>query len=205
MPAFAYRFDAADRSIVISGDTAPSDELIALARGADVLVHEAMFPAGVDRLVATVPNAATLKQSILSHHTSAEDAGRVAQAAGVKTLVLSHFVPADDPGDHRADVARRRQDALPRHGHRRQGPPGDPRMKLPAPSARGSPARTAVRPAKRRCRPTPALYFYECTACRTVFRPKPGDCCVFCSFGTAPCPPVQLSGTCCADGRTDGE
>jgi ribonuclease BN (tRNA processing enzyme) len=97
VPAFGYRFDAADRSIVISGDTAPSEELIALARGADVLVHEAMFPAGVDRLVATVPNAATLKQSILSHHTSAEDAGRVAQAAGVKTLVLSHFVPPDDP------------------------------------------------------------------------------------------------------------
>jgi ribonuclease BN (tRNA processing enzyme) len=97
VPAFGYRFDAADRSIVISGDTAPSDELIALARGADVLVHDALFPAGVDRLVAKVPNAATLKQSILSHHTSAEDAGRVAQAAGVKTLVLSHFVPPDDP------------------------------------------------------------------------------------------------------------
>jgi ribonuclease BN (tRNA processing enzyme) len=97
LPAFGYRFDAADRSIVISGDTAPSDELIAMARGADVLVHDALFPAGVDRLVATVPNAATLKQSILSHHTTAEDAGRVAQAAGVKTLVLSHFVPPDDP------------------------------------------------------------------------------------------------------------
>ena len=97
VPAFGYRFDAADRSIVISGDTAPSEELIALARGADVLVHDAMFPAGVDRLIANVPNAATLKRSILSHHTSAEDAGRVAQAAGVKTLVLSHLVPPDDP------------------------------------------------------------------------------------------------------------
>jgi ribonuclease BN (tRNA processing enzyme) len=97
VPAFGYRFDAADRSIVISGDTAPSDELIALARGADVMVHDALFPSGVDRLVANVPNAATLKQSILSHHTTAEDAGRVAQAAGVKTLVLSHFVPPDDP------------------------------------------------------------------------------------------------------------
>jgi hypothetical protein len=54
--------------------------------------------------------------------------------------------------------------------------------------------------------PTDACtYFYECTACRTVFRPKPGDCCVFCSFGTTPCPPVQLSGACCSDGRTDGE
>lgn len=97
VPSFAYRFDTADRSIVISGDTAPADEVVALAKGADVLVHEALYPAGVDRLVAAVPNAATLKQSILSHHTSAADAGRIAQAAGVATLVLSHFVPPDDP------------------------------------------------------------------------------------------------------------
>jgi ribonuclease BN (tRNA processing enzyme) len=97
VPSFGYRFDARDRSIVISGDTAPSDSLIALAKGADVLVHDALYSPGVDRLVSGVPNATTLKQSIMSHHTTAEDAGRVAQAAGVKTLVLSHFVPPDDP------------------------------------------------------------------------------------------------------------
>src|SRR4029450_12601298 len=97
VPAFGYRFDARDRSIVISGDTAPSDNLVRLARGADVLVHSVMYPAGIDRLVARVPNAAALKESILAHQTSAEDAGRIAQAAGVKTLVLSHLVPPDDP------------------------------------------------------------------------------------------------------------
>ena len=97
VPSFAYRFDARDRSIVISGDTARSDNLAKLARGADVLVHSAMYPAAIDRLVARVANAAALKASILAHQTSVEDAGRVAQAAGVKTLVLSHLVPADDP------------------------------------------------------------------------------------------------------------
>jgi ribonuclease BN (tRNA processing enzyme) len=97
VPAFGYRFDARDRSIVISGDTSPSDNLIKLAQGADVLVHDAVYPPGIDRLVAGVPNAARLKQSIMSHHTTAEDAGRVAQAAGVKMLVLSHLVPAEDP------------------------------------------------------------------------------------------------------------
>ena len=81
VPAFGYRFDAHDRSIVISGDTAPSENLIELARGADVLVHDAFYPAAIDRLVAGVPNAPTLKQSILSHHTSAEEAGRVAQGS----------------------------------------------------------------------------------------------------------------------------
>jgi ribonuclease BN (tRNA processing enzyme) len=97
VPAFAYRFDARDRSIVISGDTAPSDNLVKLARGADVLVHSVMYPPALDRLVGRVPNAASLKASILAHQTSAEDAGRLAQAAAVKTLVLSHLVPPDDP------------------------------------------------------------------------------------------------------------
>jgi len=97
VPAFGYRFDARDRSLVISGDTAPSDNLVKLARGADVLVHSVMYPPAIDRLVGRVPNAAALKESILAHQTSAEDAGRIAQAAGVGTLVLSHLVPPDDP------------------------------------------------------------------------------------------------------------
>jgi ribonuclease BN (tRNA processing enzyme) len=97
-PAFAYRFDMSDRSIVFSGDTTRNDNLVTLARNADVLVHEALYDAAaVDRLVASVPNATDLKRSILSHHTTAEDAGRVAAAAGVGMLVLSHLVPAEDP------------------------------------------------------------------------------------------------------------
>ena len=95
-PAFAYRFDSRDRSIVVSGDTKRSDALVRLAEGADILVHEALYPSAVNRLVAPLANAAALEKSILSHHTPIEDVGRVAQAAGVKTLVLSHFVPAED-------------------------------------------------------------------------------------------------------------
>ena len=97
VPAFAYRFDTADRSIVVSGDTNRSENLIQLAQGADVLVHEALYLPAVDRLVARVPNAATLKKHIIDSHTAVEDCARVATAAGVKTLVLSHLVPADDP------------------------------------------------------------------------------------------------------------
>jgi ribonuclease BN (tRNA processing enzyme) len=97
VPSFAYRFDAADRSVVISGDTARSDAVIKLAQGVDVLVHSAFYPPAVERLLARVPNATALRHSILLGQTSAEDAGRVAQAAGVKTLVLSHLIPADDP------------------------------------------------------------------------------------------------------------
>ncbi len=95
--AFAYRFDTPDRSIVISGDTRWSDNLVRLARGADILVHEALYLPAVDRLVARVPNASNLRKHIVDSHTSVEDCGRIATAAGVRTLVLSHFVPPDDP------------------------------------------------------------------------------------------------------------
>jgi ribonuclease BN (tRNA processing enzyme) len=95
-PAFAYRFDAADRSIVISGDTARSDNLVALARGADVLVHEAIWLPAIDQILARNPNATNLKKHLLDSHTAVEDCGKVAAAAGVKTLVLSHLVPGGD-------------------------------------------------------------------------------------------------------------
>ncbi|MBP6871479.1 MAG: hypothetical protein KBC43_05685 [Bacteroidales bacterium] len=45
--------------------------------------------------------------------------------------------------------------------------------------------------------PTDACqYFYECANCRQIIKPNPGDCCVFCSYGTVKCPPVQESGKC---------
>jgi ribonuclease BN (tRNA processing enzyme) len=94
--AYAYRFDAADRSIVISGDTTYSPELIALAKGADVLVSEVMHLAGLEALLKKVPNAATLREHLLASHIVTEDLGKLAAAAGVKTLVLTHFVPPDD-------------------------------------------------------------------------------------------------------------
>ena len=96
MQAYAYRFDTADRSIVISGDTAYSPELIELAKGADVLVHEAMHLGGLENLLKRVPNAATLREHLLASHTTTEEIGKVATAAGVKTVVLSHLVPSDD-------------------------------------------------------------------------------------------------------------
>lgn len=94
--AYAYRFDAADRSIVISGDTAYAPELGDFAKGADVLVHEIMFMPGVEALLKRLPNARRLREHLMAAHTLPEDVGRIAARAGVKTLVLSHFVPGDD-------------------------------------------------------------------------------------------------------------
>ncbi|HKY06104.1 MAG TPA: MBL fold metallo-hydrolase [Blastocatellia bacterium] len=95
--AFAYRFDAKDRSIVISGDTAYSPELARFAKGADVLVHEVMYLPGIEVLVRRLPNATRLREHLLASHSLPEDVGKVAAQAGVKTVVLSHFVPGDDP------------------------------------------------------------------------------------------------------------
>ncbi len=53
--------------------------------------------------------------------------------------------------------------------------------------------------------PTDAcLYFYECSHCKTLLRPKPGDCCVFCSYGSVMCPPVQEQRACCAEPSSGG-
>ncbi|WP_442403412.1 GDCCVxC domain-containing (seleno)protein [Maliponia aquimaris] len=41
-------------------------------------------------------------------------------------------------------------------------------------------------------------FFWECPGCHIVVRPKPGDCCVFCSYGTVPCPSIQAGDGCCA-------
>jgi ribonuclease BN (tRNA processing enzyme) len=95
--AFAYRFDGADRSIVVSGDTRRSESLITLARGADVLVHEALYPDAVNAIAGTGPGSAQLRKHLVDSHTSVEEAGKIAAEAGVKTLVLSHFVPAETP------------------------------------------------------------------------------------------------------------
>jgi ribonuclease BN (tRNA processing enzyme) len=94
--SYAYRFDAKDGSVVISGDTAYAPELAVFAKRADVLVHEAMYLPGVENLVKRFPDAKGLRQHLLASHTSTEDVGRIAAAAGVKTLVLSHLVPGDD-------------------------------------------------------------------------------------------------------------
>jgi ribonuclease BN (tRNA processing enzyme) len=99
-PAFAYRFDSADGSIVFSGDTTVSANLVRLARGADVLVHEVIDRAWAEsRFDAPLDPA---QQAAVNHlvgsHTAIEQVGDVAERAGAGTLVLNHLVPADNPG-----------------------------------------------------------------------------------------------------------
>lgn len=108
--AYAYRFDTADWSVVVSGDTAPSASLIALARGADVLVHEVLLEdaAEVAKWVGQ-PIGHPLVQHIVRSHTSFRDVGRIARDAGVRELVLSHYVPGDAVVDRDAVLSEIRK------------------------------------------------------------------------------------------------
>jgi ribonuclease BN (tRNA processing enzyme) len=103
---FALRFDHPDGCVVFSADTAFFPPLAGFAKGADILVHEAMLAEGVDRLVARTGNGARLKEHLLASHSFAADAGRIATEAGVGRLVLNHLIPADDPSVGQADWER---------------------------------------------------------------------------------------------------
>ena len=96
-PEFAYRFDCPDRSIVCSGDTRPSENLIELARGADILVHEVIDLAAIGVLEKELSHATRLHTHLLAAHTPMSEVGQIATKAGVKTLVLNHFVPGTPP------------------------------------------------------------------------------------------------------------
>jgi ribonuclease Z len=97
-PAVGYRFDYKGRSVVVSGDTAQSASLIAAAKGADLLVHEALAPNMVKEMTVALnakglKNMAQITRDILNYHSSPETAADAAKAAGVRQLVLSHIVP----------------------------------------------------------------------------------------------------------------
>ncbi|RUU45098.1 MBL fold metallo-hydrolase [Mesorhizobium sp. M6A.T.Ce.TU.002.03.1.1] len=100
---FALRFEHAGQSVVFSADTAFFPPLADFARGAAILVHEAMLEEGIERLVARTGNGARLREHLLASHSFAEEAGRIASDAGVKRLVLNHLIPADDPEIGEAD------------------------------------------------------------------------------------------------------
>jgi ribonuclease BN (tRNA processing enzyme) len=95
--SFALKFEFPGKTVVFSGDTAYHPPLAQFAKGADILIHEAMLGPAIEFIVRVNPNAATLLKHLKDSHTLVADVGRIATDAGVKTLILSHFVPADAP------------------------------------------------------------------------------------------------------------
>ena len=97
-PAVGYRFEWGGRSVVISGDTKYAENLVAHARGADLLIHEVLHPELIGRLEGVARRTgqtrlADLVEDTLDYHTSPLDTAKIAQAAGVPHLVFTHIVP----------------------------------------------------------------------------------------------------------------
>lgn len=84
--SYAFKFKLGEKIIVFSGDTTYCPALATFAMGANYLIHEVMYVPAVNDMAKRCPNATKLIASIKSHHTSAEDVGRIAKAANVKRL-----------------------------------------------------------------------------------------------------------------------
>jgi len=94
-PAFGYRVDYAGHSVVLSGDTRYSENLIRFSQGADILIHEVIDPEAYlagDRLFSP-----EMKQKVIAHHTNPEQAGSIFNKVKPKLAVYSHIVPFDVP------------------------------------------------------------------------------------------------------------
>jgi ribonuclease Z len=104
-PAFGYRVDYQDHSVVISGDTKPSDSLVKFSQNVDVLIHELgqskqdpRLAGPPDELIPSLRLTRRQARTIADHHTDAAEAGQVFQRVQPKLAVFSHYpniVPAD--------------------------------------------------------------------------------------------------------------
>ena len=103
VPALAYRFDTPDGSVAFSGDTTVNEDLISLARGADILVHQV---ADLDYLRRHGTGEAELAR-LAALHTDVTQVGGVAERARVRELILSHYLPADPAAISEAEWAQR--------------------------------------------------------------------------------------------------
>lgn len=104
-PSFAFRFDTDDGSVVFSGDTSASANLVRLADDADILVHEVI---DLD-WVAEQNVSDSLLKHLAASHTDISKVGAITERAGAKTLVLNHLIPGDPSSVNDGQWLRRAQ------------------------------------------------------------------------------------------------
>ena len=105
--AFGFRLEQDSSSIVVSGDTRYSENLIAHSQDADILVHEVFWARGLANVAgaATTPEERARFELLKTYHTASDEVGKVAAAANARHLVLSHLLRAQGgAGDFEADV-----------------------------------------------------------------------------------------------------
>lgn len=102
-PAFAFRIESVSGSVVISGDTAPCENMVELARDADLLLHEALDFSWYEKRNREAAHSGRLEATMDHHrksHTDPSEAVEIAESAGVRALALHHLVPARLGADH---------------------------------------------------------------------------------------------------------
>lgn len=136
-PAFAFRFDTPEGSVVISGDTAPCENLLRLAEGVDVLVHEVIDEDWIAKQFEgeTSSRSQALAHHLVSAHTTIAQVGPIAETCGASALVLTHLGPSDNPPERWAEA---------RAGFSGDFYVGEDLMRIPVAAAR----RRAGRPAE---------------------------------------------------------
>lgn len=87
-PAFGYRIDYAGRSVVLSGDTRYSENLIRSSKGVDLLIHEVVSP----EVLVRMKFPAELAKTIIEYHTTPEQAGEIFSLVKPRMAVFSHIV-----------------------------------------------------------------------------------------------------------------
>jgi len=106
-PAVGYRFEGGGRSVVVSGDTRPSENLIRWSQGVDCLIHECCEMAKTSWYPdCGWPSLEEKIKDLASYHTQPEDIGRVAAAVKPGKLVITHMMPGSVPAELHAAAKR---------------------------------------------------------------------------------------------------
>jgi ribonuclease BN (tRNA processing enzyme) len=95
--SLSFRFDLADRSIVYTGDTGPSDAVTRLANGADLLVSELIDPKFIETFSTKQKRSREMHEHLTDHHINPDQVGQMAAKAKVKRVVITHLVAGRDP------------------------------------------------------------------------------------------------------------
>jgi ribonuclease BN (tRNA processing enzyme) len=103
---FAYRFQMGNKSVVFSGDTAPTEKLVGLSDGADVLVHDSCLTTTSMYNYSPRPELKKVWENLQTEHCTPEQAANTARKANVKKLILTHFLPDIDVNEIYAETKK---------------------------------------------------------------------------------------------------
>ena len=107
-PAYGFRFDGGGRSVVVSGDTRPCENLARWAHDVDCLIHECCEMSKTSWYPGCGwPTVEDKVQDLTSYHTQPDQIGSVAKASRAKGLVMTHLMPGSDPAELRAAARAR--------------------------------------------------------------------------------------------------